>query len=199
MTSTVEFKVEVFFEVGFTNKQKIKFLSLRAETWKPTSGERHSAQAEYSTRYTRTTPLRKKITPHKVRSNPIGAGGGTWTHMLSPTSDFESDASAIPPHQHVLNRRISPMTWRINASALSRAATPAANATELSLRSIPQHRHNSAYIIYHKMRQLSIVLHHFAQKILQSTLFVAKIPLYSLRDGQKCAKIIKQNKRLPVV
>ena len=31
----------------------------------------------------------------------FGAGGGTWTHMYSRTSDFESDASAIPPHQHI--------------------------------------------------------------------------------------------------
>ena len=27
----------------------------------------------------------------------FGAEGGTWTHTLSPTMDFESIASAIPP------------------------------------------------------------------------------------------------------
>lgn len=29
---------------------------------------------------------------------PRNADGGTWTRTKSPSSDFESDASAIPPH-----------------------------------------------------------------------------------------------------
>ena len=31
------------------------------------------------------------------------ADGGTWTHTRSPPQDFESCASAIPPHPHVWN------------------------------------------------------------------------------------------------
>ena len=41
---------------------------------------------------------KKGLTQH-VSNLLFGAGGGTGTHMLSPTSDFESDASAIPPRQ----------------------------------------------------------------------------------------------------
>ena len=32
-----------------------------------------------------------------VKPTFFGAEGGTWTHTLSPTMDFESIASAIPP------------------------------------------------------------------------------------------------------
>ena len=31
----------------------------------------------------------------------FGAGGGSRTHMKLPSMDFESIASAIPPHQHI--------------------------------------------------------------------------------------------------
>ena len=32
-----------------------------------------------------------------------GAGGGSRTHMKLPSRDFESLASAISPHQHIIN------------------------------------------------------------------------------------------------
>ena len=33
---------------------------------------------------------------------PFGAGGGTRTHTMSPSADFESATSTIPSHRHVL-------------------------------------------------------------------------------------------------
>ena len=33
-----------------------------------------------------------------------GAGGGTRTHTMSPSADFESATSTIPSHRHILSR-----------------------------------------------------------------------------------------------
>ena len=43
--------------------------------------------------------LNKKL--HFTRRFFLGAGGGSRTHMKLPSTDFESVASAIPPHQHI--------------------------------------------------------------------------------------------------
>ena len=44
------------------------------------------------------------------------ADGGTWTHTRSPPQDFESCASAIPPHPHVWN--VCPTTINILPSVI---------------------------------------------------------------------------------
>ena len=33
-----------------------------------------------------------------------GTGGGTRTHTMSPSADFESATSTIPSHRHILSR-----------------------------------------------------------------------------------------------
>ena len=46
------------------------------------------------------------ISQHKKKSHQgffSDAGDGTWTHTLLPASDFESDASAIPPLLRLIN------------------------------------------------------------------------------------------------
>ena len=47
---------------------------------------------------------------------PRNADGGTWTRTKSPSSDFESDASAIPPHPLFLRQEIYYHTFPIIAS-----------------------------------------------------------------------------------
>ena len=37
---------------------------------------------------------------YEMQTKFVGAGGGSRTHMKLPPMDFESIASAIPPHQH---------------------------------------------------------------------------------------------------
>ena len=39
----------------------------------------------------------------RLPSKCTNAGDGTWTHTLLPASDFESDASAIPPLLRLIN------------------------------------------------------------------------------------------------
>ena len=39
----------------------------------------------------------------RLPSKCTNAGDGTWTHTLLPASDFESDASAIPPLLRLMN------------------------------------------------------------------------------------------------
>ena len=36
-----------------------------------------------------------------------GAGGGTRTHTMSPSADFESATSTIPSHRHAVEKYIS--------------------------------------------------------------------------------------------
>ena len=38
---------------------------------------------------------------------PLGAGGGTRTHTMSPSADFESATSTIPSHRRVLEKYIT--------------------------------------------------------------------------------------------
>ena len=37
----------------------------------------------------------------------LGAGGGTRTHTMSPSADFESATSTIPSHRHAVEKYIS--------------------------------------------------------------------------------------------
>ena len=81
-------KLEPHGEINLNFKCKVALNASRIYVWR--DREKTSATAD---------TFRIKCETRQKRSFFSGAGGGSRTHMKLPSTDFESVASAIPPHQ----------------------------------------------------------------------------------------------------